>query len=154
MGKPNLRSGRNPQVAAAGDRSGAAGADAGNGGDGRHGAAVELVEHLLHARLVGEPVGAALEVAEERDVGAGGEGAPARAGEDQRAHGPVGGEAFADLAEPVVHGEGERVVCRRPVERNDADRAHHLVDQLVAGGFVLHRACAPFGVVPAGGAPR
>ena len=43
---------------------------------------------------------------------------------------PSVGDGGADLAQPVVHVEGQRVVRLRPVERDDADGALHLVKQV------------------------
>jgi hypothetical protein len=47
----------------------------------------------------------------------------------------------ADLAQPVVHGEGQRVVRLRPVEGDDAGGALHLVQDFRVGG-VFHCCCA------------
>src|SRR5258705_406588 len=54
----------------------------------------------------------------------------ASAGDDQRAQRAIGASGRANLAQPVVHLEGERVVRRRAVEGDDADGALHLVEQL------------------------
>ena len=65
MGKPNLRLRvASLQIAGGGDDGGPAGAHAGYGGDGRNRAALQPVEHLLHARLVAEAVLGGAEVAE------------------------------------------------------------------------------------------
>src|SRR6185503_3065476 len=142
-GKAELEvAGGEPQIAGGGNGRGPARADAGDGGDGGHRARLDLLEHPLHARLVGEAVcRPGLKVAKERDVRPGAERAPAGTRNNEGPERAVGADAGADLAETVVHLEGQRIVCRRPVERNDADGPLDLPEQL-APDLVLHCLCA------------
>src|SRR5262249_54759658 len=66
---------------------------------------------------------------------------------DDRAHAPVGGHACADLADAVVHGEGQRVVRGGPIEGDDAGGRRHRVVQLFLARLVH------LGLVPAWAGP-
>src|SRR5262249_23239066 len=88
--------------------------------------------------LVGQPVGSPAEVAKEGDVGTGRERAPTGAGEDEDAQAAVGGGGGADLAHPVGHLGGERIVGPAPSEGDDADGVVHFIDE-IAILWVPHR---------------
>ena len=113
--------GADTNVAARRDPGAAAGASAGDRGDGRHAASLELAEHAVDAGFVVERMLRRGEFAELVDVGAGRESLVAGALEHQHLDGAVAVGLLANLRQPFVHREREGVAGLRAVERHPAD---------------------------------
>src|SRR5262245_59258548 len=118
-------------------RQSPAGAEAGDGRDGRHGAALDGIQRAVHLALVGYAILAILEVPELGDVGAGGKGLVAGAGYDQDLGLAGAPDAAADLGHPFIHRESERIARLRPIEGDPADMVALVVEQFL--GHVLCR---------------
>src|SRR5206468_1241668 len=114
----------------------ATGAETGDRGDRGHAAALDGIEDAIHLALVGDAVLATLELLELGDVGAGGKGLVAGAGDHQRLDLAGLGHSAADLGHALVHGESERIACLRAVEGDPADVAALVVEQFL-GHFTL-----------------
>ena len=131
IGKPNFAvCGADAQVAAGRDARAAAGAGAGDRGDRRHPAALEVAENPVDAGLVLERVLRRLEGAELRDVGAGRERLVAGAGEDHDLDRGIVVHLAADLGHALVHREGERIARLRPVEGDAGNPVADLIEEI------------------------
>src|SRR5262249_43729803 len=131
--------GGDAQVAGRRDHRRAARAHPGNGGNGRHRAALELGEHAFHARLVGDAVSGRGEVPKQRNVRARRERPPTRAGDDDSLDGAAEPDLAKDRTEAVVHVEGERVVGGRTVKGDVADAVADLVEEVaVSVAGIVH----------------
>jgi hypothetical protein len=111
-----------PQVAHRGNGRAAPGAGAGDGSDRGLSTILDGGENPVDLALVGQGLLGGAELGELADVGAGGEGFLAGAGDDDGAHRIVVVRLGAELRQPLVHREGQRVARLRAVQR-DADDA-------------------------------
>src|SRR5690606_18276682 len=128
------------QVAGRRDGRAAAGARTGDGGDGRHRAALDGTEHLVHGGLVVDGVAGAGEGAELGYVGSGGEGVAGTGDDDRRQ--PLGRRG-ADLGQSPVHAERQRVARGGTVEGEITDVTLALEKQFLFGRHVNDRRSPP-----------
>jgi hypothetical protein len=64
-------------------------------------------------------------------------GAAAGAGDDDGLHGSAKPDFTADVAEPVIHFEGEGVVCGGAIKANQSNPISHLVEEILLNP-ILH----------------
>src|SRR5205085_3456027 len=122
--------GADTDIAARGDPGSAAGAGAGNGGDGRYPDLLQRAQHAVDPRFVVERILRGLEGAELRDVGAGRKCLVAGAGQDHRLDRAVGVGVLANLGHLLVHRKRQRVARLRPIEGDAGDAVRNGIDQI------------------------
>ena len=127
------------QVAAGGNARSAAGARAGDRGDGGHTALFDRRQHAIEPAFVFHRVLRRFESAELVDVGARREGLVAGPLKDQNLDRAILAGLLADLREPLVHLEGEGIARLRAIERGTPDAVPHLKQKVTeVCGLLLH----------------